>query len=75
MQLENDSKIEFEHDHVRTRNDEEELGCNCEKQLMFECDSIAKEARIKFNDKEIIDTVQVRGNLSQKHENTHCDKK
>ena len=39
-QLENESKIEFEHVHVKTRNDDDEIGCSYEKQLVLECDSI-----------------------------------
>ena len=42
---------------------------------MLECDSMAKEAWMKCDDKEIIDNVQVRGNLSLKHENKNYDKK
>ena len=35
MQLENESKIEFEHVHVKTRNCVKERWCSHEKQLML----------------------------------------
>ena len=60
MHLENESKIEFEHVHVKTRNNAEELGHSYEKQLTLECDSMEKEARMKCDDKEITDNVQFR---------------
>ena len=46
MQLENECKIEFEYVHVKTSNDNDEIGCSYEKQLVLECDSIANEVRI-----------------------------
>ena len=42
---------------------------------MLECDSVAKEARKKCGDDEIIDSVQVRGNVSLNWKKKHVDKK
>ena len=46
-----------------------------ERKLVLECDSIAKEARAKCSDNEVIDEVKNRGNVSLKHKQKHYDKK
>ena len=74
-QLENESDVEFECFHVKTRNGDEERGSDYERKLVLECDSIENEFRMKCANNEIIDNVQVRGNLSLKHKNKYYDKK
>ena len=74
-QLERESYIEFEHMHVKTRKDNEELGYAYEKKLVLEYDSIAKEARAKCSDNKVIDEVKTRGNVSLKHKRKYYDKK
>ena len=60
---------------MKTTNGTEERGRSYEKQLMLECDSVAKEFRMKYDDNQIICNSQVRGILSMKHENKYYDKK
>ena len=75
MQLEIESDIEFEHIHAKTRNDNEERGHDFERKLVLECDSVAKEARMKCGDNEIIENVQDRTNVNLKCKIKHCNKK
>ena len=42
------SKVEFEHVYVRTKNDNDESGNSYEKNLALECDHKAKKVRLKF---------------------------
>ena len=66
-QIEKEYKIEFEHIHVSTTNDNDESGCSYEKKLTLECDNGEKEVRLKRNNDLINDNVQFRRNISLKH--------
>ena len=66
VQIENESDVEFEHMHVKTKNDDEERGCGYERKLVLECDIIANETPVKCDDDDVIDNVKVRGNVSLK---------
>ena len=44
-QLERESEVKFECAHVKTSNDNDELGYDYERKLFLECDSAAKEVR------------------------------
>ena len=59
MQLERECCIEFEHIHVKTRNDNEEIGHAHERKLVLECDSVANEARATCSNDDAIDEVQI----------------
>ena len=74
-QIEKECKIEFEHIHVRTKNDNDEIGCSYEKKLTLACDNIAKQVRLKCDANVINDNVQVRGNVRLQDRNTTYDKK
>ena len=61
-----ESKMEFEHIHVRTKNDDDESGNSCEKNLALECDPKAKEVRLKCENDKKSDNVRFRGNVCLK---------
>ena len=65
----------MKHVHVRTKNDNDESGHSYEKNLMIECDNIAKEVRLKFTNDAINDNVKFRVTVSLKHKYRCYDRK
>ena len=67
--------VQFEHVHVKTKQDNEEIENSYGKKLALECDQKTKEERVKFEEDCKNDNIRVRVNTALNHTDINCESK
>ena len=75
IETEKNKKVKFEHDHVKTKKDNDERENSYGKNLVLECDYEAKEERLKCKTEHENYNTRFRANVFLKCRNRHCERK